>query len=218
MPAWAGHWSAIRTAELGLATTHWYTSPFSILPETSDSLPADSAGDHRDASWQCWHAPATPALWQCPRCARGHWSLRWRARNARRSRAHRWRIGISKGISAGTSRARSPEHRSATHLRTCLPWGVHARTQCGAAAPCGATPEPPGGSGAALLVLRLETRFCCRSETSIPSRVVIVSSLHGVWGQHRAAPVVVTCLDTSRPRSGGSRVLESVRTENPVKP
>jgi hypothetical protein len=113
------------------------------------------------------------------------------------------RIGISKGISAGTSRARPPEHSSATHLRTCLPWGVHARTQCGAAAPCGA-PQSPGGSGAALLVLRLDTRFCRRSETSNPSRVVIVSSLHGVWGQHRAAPVVVTCLDTSRPGPGGS--------------
>ena len=64
------------------------------------------------------------------------------------SLATRWRIGISKSTSAGTSGARPPERLSATHLQTCLPWMVHVRTQRGAAAPRGA-PQSPGGSGAA---------------------------------------------------------------------
>lgn len=38
----------------------------------------------------------------------------------------------------GTAEARPPEHSSATRRQTRLPWVVHVRAQCGAAAPCAA--------------------------------------------------------------------------------
>src|SRR5215471_12079073 len=44
--------------------------PINTLPSISDSPPSGSADDHTSASWQCWHAPATPAFWQNPRNTR----------------------------------------------------------------------------------------------------------------------------------------------------